>query len=85
MVRDYSSLIERFPAYREQALKQRFRDEVLDELCRDYDRVLRALKAQEAESEPDISASNKCQELEGLARNLEHEYLKQLANYKASN
>ncbi len=84
MVRGYPLLIERFPAYRDQALKLRFRDKVLDELCKDYDRVTRVLESQKTESAMNSTTSNKRQELMSLARKLEHEYLERLASHAAS-
>ena len=84
MARSYPRLIERFPAYRDRALKLRFQDKLLDELCRDYDRITRALETQKTELAMNSTTSNKRQELMSLARNLEHEYLERLANHAAS-
>ena len=81
MHRRYPRLIERYPAYRDKALKQRFQDKLLDELCRDYDRVARALEAQKPGSETNCTTINRRQELLGLARKLEHEYLERLASH----
>lgn len=80
----YPRLLERFPAYRDQALKLRFQDKVLDELCKDYDRVTRVLESQKTESAMNSTTSNKRQELMSLARKLEHEYLERLASHAAS-
>jgi hypothetical protein len=81
MHRSYPRLIERYPAYRDVALKQRFQDKVLDELCRDYERVARALETQKTELAMNSTTSNKRQELMSLARKLEHEYLERLASH----
>ena len=84
MVRGYPRLIERFPAYRDEALRRRFQDDLLDELCRDYDRVMAALEAQEPELDTTATTSNERQDLQALARQLEQEFLERLANYAAS-
>ncbi len=84
MARTYPRLIERFPAYRDQALRLRFQDEVFDELCRDYDRVTQALEIQKTELAMNSTTSNERQELMSLARNLEHEYLERLAIHAGS-
>jgi hypothetical protein len=80
MVRGYPRLIERFPAYREEVLRRRFQDEFIDELCRDYDRVIGLLDADQQQSESGLTDCKQRQELQALARKLEHEFLERLAN-----
>jgi hypothetical protein len=80
MVRGYPRLIERFPAYREEVLRRRFQDELIDELCRDYDRVLSMLDAGQQESGTSRPDTQQRQELQALARKLEHEFLERLAS-----
>ena len=80
MVRGYPRLIERFPAYREEVLRRRFQDELIDELCRDYDRVVGMLDANQQQSETAMTDCKQRQELQALARKLEHEFLERLAN-----
>jgi len=74
-------LVERYPGYRDEVLRRRFQDKLLDELCRDYDRIVRALEVNEPES--DTSKTNS-EELRALARKLEHEFLERLASHASS-
>ncbi len=77
----YPSLVERYPGYRDEVLRRRFQDKLLDELCRDYDRVVRALEVIEPESD---TTNTNSEELRTLARKLEQEFLERLASHASS-
>ena len=81
MARAYPSLVERYPGYRDEVLRRRFQDKLLDELCRDYDRVVRALEVIEPESD---TTNTNSEDLRALARKLEHEFLERLATHASS-
>ena len=80
----YPRLIERFPAYRDEVLRWRFRDALIDELCRDYDCVVKAIDAGGQRSEFAGAGNDERRELQALARKLEHEFLERLAAHAAS-
>ena len=81
MARAYPSLLERYPGYRDEVLRRRFQDKLLDELCRDYDRVVRALEVIEPGSD---TTNTNSEDLRALARKLEHEFLERLATHASS-
>ncbi len=70
----------RFPEYREQILRARFRDVRVDELCRDYDAVLEALEAEGADEAAARHRARNRQQLLQLVRELEQEMLERLAS-----
>lgn len=75
-------IIERFPSYRERILRARFCDDVLDELCRDYDSVLEALEGEGVNETAALRQARTRKELLQLARDLEQEVLARLASYE---
>ena len=84
MTRGFPRLLKRFPASCDDFRRWRFRDTFLDELCNDYERILGALDSQGRPANVADSADNSRQELQALARKLEHEFLERLANHAAS-
>jgi len=79
----YPRLIERFPGSSDEFLRRRFQDSLLDELCRDYDRVIEALESQKSKSHTSAPSNPGRRELQALARKLELEFLERLANHAA--
>lgn len=85
-------IAERFPEIRDEILRLRFRDALLDELCRDYDEVMHSLETVKADSgkvgaengdlhktdEGSPNTTNR-EMLEQIATNLEHELLRRFA------
>jgi hypothetical protein len=85
-------IAERFPEIRDKILRLRFRDALLDELCRDYDEVMHSLEAVKGDSgkagaekvelhktdEGSPNTSNR-EMLEQIATNLENELLRRFA------
>ena len=80
----YPRLIDRFPASSEEFFRWRFQDALLEELCRDYDRVMLALEAETEKADQAASAAETRQELLALSRKLEYEYLERIANNASS-
>ena len=74
-------IVQRFPKYRAQILVARKQDSVLDELCRDYDTVLRVLETEEERRRTGGGNEDKYRELVQLARDLERELLTRLAEW----
>ena len=75
-------IVARFPSYRERILQARSRDDILDELCRDYDSVLVALEGKGVDETAALRQARTRQELLQLARDLEQEVLARLASYE---
>jgi hypothetical protein len=81
---NFPRLVERFPASCDDFCRWRFQDTLLDELCIDYARVLEVLESQKSVSNGANSVNHSKQELQALARKLEHEFLERIANHAAS-
>ena len=75
-------IVARFPSYRERILRARTCDDVLVELCRDYDSVLEALEGKGVDETTALRQVRTRQELLQLARDLEQEVLTRLASYE---
>ncbi len=75
-------IVVRFPSYRERILQARSRDDILDELVRDYDSVLEALEGKGVDETAALRQAQTRQELLQLARDLEQEVLARLASYE---
>ncbi len=75
-------IVVRFPSHRERILSARSRDDVLDEMCRDYDSVLEALEGKGMDETAALRQARTRQELLQLARDLEQEVLARLASYE---
>ncbi len=75
-------IVVRFPSHRERILSARSRDDVLDEMCRDYDSVLEALEGKGMDETAALRQARTRQELLQLARDLEREVLARLASYE---
>ena len=67
-----SSIIDRFPDYRERILQRCIQDTAVAELCRDYDALMEALQADEPRQSLANDASGTRQELRELVNALEH-------------
>jgi hypothetical protein len=70
------------PGHRERILSARSSDDILDELCRDYDSVLEALEGKDVDETAARRQARTRQELLQLARDLEREVLARLAVYE---
>ena len=77
-----SRIVARFPNYRERILVARSCDDVLDEMCRDYDSVLEALEGKGVDETAALRQAQTRQKLLQLARDLEQEVLARLASYE---
>jgi hypothetical protein len=75
-------IVVRFPSHRERILVARSSDDILDELCRDYDSVLEALESKGVDETAALRQAQTRQELLQLARDLEQEVLARLASYE---
>ncbi len=75
-------IVARFPSFRERILSARSRDDVFDEMCRDYDSVLEALEGKGMDETAALRQARTRQELLQLARDLEQEVLARLASYE---
>ena len=75
-------IVARFPSYRERILRARSCDDVLDEMCRDYDSVLQALEGKGMDETAALRQARTRQDLLQLARNLEQEVLARLVRYE---
>jgi hypothetical protein len=73
-------IVARLPSYRERILVARSRDNILDELCRDYDSILEALEGKSIEETTALRQARTRQELLQLARDLEQEVLARLTS-----
>ena len=72
------AFVKRFPEYEKTIIESRFRDNAINELCHDYDEVIRAL---EVSRKPPSVGSNYTtfpEDLCRLKRELEHELLRRL-------
>jgi len=73
-----SSIIDRFPDYRERILQWCIQDTAVAELCRDYDALMEALQADEPRQSLANDASGTRQELRELVNALERELMDRL-------
>jgi len=73
-----SSIIDRFPDYRERILQRCIQDTAVAELCRDYDALMEALQADEPRQSLANDASGTRQELRELVNALERELMDRL-------
>ena len=75
-------IVERFPNYRDRVLSAWSRDQIISELCADYDAVISDLEIVEARSNgSDEQTTRTYRELARLKRELEHEVLARLATF----
>lgn len=75
-----TKIIERFPNYRHRVVDAMASDNVMVELCRDYDAVMSQLEQAEAHSSKEnVRISKAYRELSRLKLELEHEVLTRLA------
>ena len=74
-------IVQRFPKCGAQILAARTQDTVLDELCRDYDTVVRALEAEEMRRRKGQGGEDRYRELALLSKDLERELLARLAEH----
>ena len=76
-------IVYRFPRHRERILRACFRDAAVAELCRDYDTLAEALKADEGREPPDGLSNERHTELLDLMDELERELLYRLERLHA--
>ncbi len=75
-------IVERFPNYRDRVLSALSRDQIMSELCADYDAVMSDLEITGARSNGgDEGTTRTYRELARLKRELEHEVLARLATF----